>query len=255
MPALPPAWIIALLGAIFGAIIGSFIATLVMRWPAGRSVSAGRSACDGCGRTLSAIDLIPLLSFLAVRGRARCCGARIAPLHPVTEVLAAAIGAVAFAMASWPEALAGAAFGWMLLTLALLDWRHFWLPERLTIALALAGLAVGWLGIGPVLQERLIGGVAGFLSFEIVRRLYRLLRHRDGMGGGDVRLFGAIGLWLGWRPLPVVLLVASVTGLIWAGLLLLRRRGQPVGKVPFGAFLAFAGGIMWLVEQAGGPVV
>ncbi len=240
-------WALPLSGAVLGAIIGSFVATLVLRWPAGRSVAKGRSACDGCGRTLSAPDLVPLLSFVLYRGRARCCGATIAPLHPLTEALAAIIGAVAFAVAPPFEAVAGALFGWMLLALALLDWRHFWLPTKLTVTLALTGLAIAI--AGPDLASRLIGGVAGFVLFEAVRLGYRALRHRDGMGGGDVKLFGAIGLWLGWRALPFVLLGASLAGLLWCLILIARRPGQPIAKVQFGTFLALAAWLIWLAGQ------
>jgi leader peptidase (prepilin peptidase)/N-methyltransferase len=243
-----PIWSLALFGALLGAIIGSFVATLVLRWPADQSVARGRSACDGCGKALSAIDLVPLASYIAYRGRARCCGTPIAPLHPLTELLAAAVGAIAFGFAPMPDALAGALFGWILLALALLDWRHLWLPERLTIGLAIAGLAIGWLGIGAPLPDRLIGGIVGFVAFEAVRLGYRWLRGREGMGGGDVRLFGAIGLWLGWRSLPIVLLVASLAGLAWALVLVVRRMG-PVGKLPFGAFLSLAAWLVWLVGQ------
>jgi len=249
MPASLPIWASPLSGALLGAIIGSFVATLVLRWPAGRSVATGRSRCDGCDRPLSAPDLIPLLSFALYRGRARCCGAPIAALHPLTEALAMLIGAVAFAVAPPLDALAGALFGWMLLALALLDWRHFWLPARLTLALALAGLALGVAGVGVDLPSRIIGGVAGFAMFEAVRLGYRALRHRDGMGGGDVRLFGAIGLWLGWRALPFVLLGASLAGLAWCLILAARRPRTPIGKVQFGAFLALAAWLVWIAGQ------
>jgi leader peptidase (prepilin peptidase)/N-methyltransferase len=238
------------MGALFGAIIGSFVGTLVLRWPDGKSVASGRSACDGCGRTLTAPDLIPLLSFFVFRGRARCCGTNIATLHPLTEIFAVAIGAIAFAICSPQQAIAGAIFGWLLLTLALLDWRHFWLPAQLTYSLGIVGLAIGWLGIGVPFHDRLIGGLIGFVAFEALRIGYRLLRHRDGMGAGDARLFAGIGLWLGWRPLPLVLLLASFSGLVWCMILIVARRGQPVGKVPFGAFLALAGWATWIALQS-----
>lgn len=250
MPALSSLSAFPLIGALLGALIGSFVGTLVLRWPAGKSVASGRSACDGCGRTLTAPDLIPLLSFFIFRGRARCCGTRIAILHPLAEGLAAVIGAVAFAISPPQHAIAGALFGWLLLALALLDWRHYWLPARLTYGLGIVGLIVGWLGIGVPLHDRIIGGLAGFAAFEVVRIGYRLLRGRDGMGAGDARLFAGIGLWLGWRPLPLVLLLASLAGLTWCVALVIVRRGQPVGKVQFGSFLALAGWVMWIAMQS-----
>jgi len=245
----PSVWILPLFGLFLGAILGSFIATLALRWPEGRSIVTGRSACDGCGRTLVAPDLIPIVSFIVFRGRARCCGNAIAPLHPITEILAAFIGATAFLVAPPPEAIAGASFGWLLLTLALLDWRHYWLPERLTYGLGIVGLIVGWAGIGAPLPDRIIAGLVGFAAFEAVRVGYRRLCHRDGMGAGDARLFAGIGLWLGWRPLPLVLLCASLTGLLYAMLVVARRR-EPIGKVPFGSFLALSGWATWLALRS-----
>lgn len=239
-------------GAVLGAILGSFLGTLVLRWPAGRSVVFGRSACDACAAPLPAHRLVPIVSWAGQRGHARCCGARIDPVHPATEIAAALIGGVCAALVEDPaQAIAGAVLGWLLLALALLDLRHMWLPDRLVAAVALAGLAAGVAGLGPALDARLIGGVAGFLSFWAIRRGYRRLRGRDGMGGGDVKLFGAIGLWLGWRMLPHVLLGAAAAGLLYAGAVALAGRRMTAGSpVPFGAFLALAAWVSWLWQAA-----
>lgn len=236
-------------GGLLGSILGSFIATLVIRWPEDRSVVHGRSACDGCGAPLSAWRLIPLLSYAVQRGRAACCDTTIARSHPLIEIAAAVIGGLSFAVAADPlAALAGAIFGWLLLALALLDARHFWLPDRLTLALALAGLAAGAAGLPPALPDRLIGGAAAFVAFAAIRYGYRLIRHRDGMGGGDVKLFGAIGLWLGWRMLPFVLLGAALAGLLWGMAQLARgKRLTGTSSVPFGTCLALAAWGGWLV--------
>lgn len=245
--------ILAAVAALLGAVFGSFIATVVVRWPEGRSVARGRSACDGCGAPIGSARLIPIISYAIQRGLAACCGGRIDRVHPLAELLGAAIGALSVAVAPDPaQALAGAVLGWLLLTLALLDLRHFWLPDRLTAALALAGLAAGFAGLAPPLIDRLIGGVAGLLIFAAVRHGYRRLRGREGMGGGDVKLFGAIGLWLGWRMLPPVLLGAALAGLLW-GLILLARGQAPTAtsRLPFGAFLALAAWLGWIVTTAG----
>lgn len=240
-------------GALLGVIFGSFIATIVVRWPQGRSAARGRSACDGCGAPLGPARLVPVLSYAVQRGRAACCGGRIDPVHPLAELLGAAIGAIGVAAApDLQQAIAGALFGWLLLTLALLDLRHFWLPDRLTMVLALAGLVVGLAGLPPDLADRLIGGVAGFLLLEAVRHGYRRLRGRDGMGGGDPKLFGAIGLWLGWRMLPIVLLGAALAGL--AAALLLSLAGRRLGatsRLPFGPFLALAAWGAWVAAAMG----
>lgn len=242
---LPPAYWPILLG-IVGAVFGSFIATIAIRWPAGRSVSAGRSACDGCGRTLAAWELVPVVSFVALRGRCRTCGTRIAPGHVVTELLGAAIGIVAGLIAPGGEGVAGAACGWLLLALGAVDLAAFWLPDVLTASLAAVALAGGVAGFGPNLTARLIGGAAGFGVLWLVAALYRRLRGRIGLGGGDPKLFGAIGLWLGWRALPQVLLVAAVTGLaIVLVMALIGRRVTATDRLPLGTLLAGAAFLCW----------
>jgi leader peptidase (prepilin peptidase)/N-methyltransferase len=248
------AWIWPLILGCLGAIIGSFIAALAIRWPQGRSVLAGRSACDSCGTVLGPIELVPILSAIWLRGRCRSCGAAIDPRHWQIELAAAGIGAIAALAVPMPLALAGAVFGWMLLTLAALDVIALWLPDVLTGLLALTGIGVGLLGVAPSLGDRAIGGLAGFLALWSIAFAYRAVRHREGLGGGDPKLFGAIGLWLGWRMLPFVLLAASVVGL--AFVLTRIVAGKPVradDRLPFGALLAIAAYPAWLVMIALAP--
>ncbi|MDH7971096.1 prepilin peptidase [Sphingomonas sp. AR_OL41] len=238
-------WPVAL--GVLGAIIGSFIATLVIRWPAGRSVISGRSHCDACDIALRPRDLVPLLSAMIARGRCRSCAAPIDPRHWQVELAASIIGMLAGIAAPGPVALAGAAFGWLLLSLAALDIAEFWLPNELTALLALSGLAIGALGVEPPLAARLIGGLGGFTGLWLVGQGYRLVRKRDGLGGGDPKLFGAIGLWLGWAMLPAVLLLAALTGL--AFVLVGMVAGRPAkldDRVPLGALLAIAAYPAWL---------
>lgn len=243
-----PAWGWAVLLGVLGLVFGSFIATLAIRWPEGRSVTRGRSACDACGKALKAHELMPVLSFVLQRGRCRDCGAAIRPSHLLVELLALVIGVSAALAASTPlEAAAGAMFGWLLLTLAALDLTAFWLPNLLTGALAATGLATGLLGIGAPLMDRLIGGAAGFGALWAVAMLYRSVRGRHGLGGGDPKMFGGIGLWLGWQALPLVLLLASVLGLAAAAaLLLLGRRVDGTTRLPFGVLLAAGAFAVWL---------
>ena len=239
------AWPVGL--ALLGAIIGSVVASLVSRWPVGRSALRGRSRCDGCDVVLGPPELVPLLSAALARGRCRHCAAPSDPRHWQIELAAAAIGALAGLAVSGPVALAGAVFGWLLLALAALDLVAFWLPDRLTILLAAAGLATGAIGIAPSLLDRLIGGAAGFAGLWCVGQGYRLLRKREGLGGGDPKLFGAIGLWLGWAMLPAVLLLAALTGLalVLVGHLA-GRTARLDDRVPFGALLAIAAYPAWL---------
>lgn len=238
------------LAALIGLILGSFIATLVLRWPAGRALG-GRSRCDGCGRALGGRDLVPLVSALAARGRCRTCGAPIDPFHSRVELAAGLIGALALALMPGTAGWLWALFGWLLLPLGLLDARHMWLPDRLNAVLAVAGIFLA----GPLLEtsllDRWIGAVAGGLLLAIVAWAYRRLRGGEGMGGGDPKLVAAIGCWLGWQPLPLLLLLASLGGIVWA--LAVQRKGdRPLAlrPVPFGVFActaAFAAVPLWSV--------
>jgi leader peptidase (prepilin peptidase)/N-methyltransferase len=241
MIASAPRWLLAVLLGVLGAILGSFIAALVIRWPQGRSVLAGRSQCDACDAVLGPVDLVPLLSALVLRGRCRRCDAAIDPLHWRVELGGLAIGVSAGLMMGGPAALAVAVFGWLLLALAALDMTEFWLPDRLTLALALAGIASGISGIAPPLEDRLIGGVAGFAALWAIGAAYKAARGREGLGGGDPKLLGAIGLWLGWRMLPILVVLASMVGLGVVLFWLVTGRGARADdRLPFGALLAIA---------------
>jgi leader peptidase (prepilin peptidase)/N-methyltransferase len=238
-------WPVAL--GVLGLIFGSFIATVAVRWPEGRSALKGRSACDGCGKALGAHELVPVLSYAVLRGRCAGCGAAITPSHLLVELIGLGIGVGAGLVAPGLEGFGGAVFGWLLLALGALDLAAFWLPNLLTGALAVAGLTTGLLRLEPALVDRAIAGLAGFGSLWLVATLYRIMRGREGLGGGDPKLFGAIGLWLGWQALPFVLLGACVIGL--AAVLALRLAGRQMGmtdRVPLGAMLAVSAWSAWL---------
>jgi leader peptidase (prepilin peptidase)/N-methyltransferase len=231
-------WPVAL--ATLGAILGSFLASVALRWPAGQSALSGRSMCDGCGRQLSAVDLVPLLSFVGLRGRARCCGATIPALHWQVEAGCAVAGFLAGLVASGAPALLIAGFGWLLVLVVALDATEFWIPDPLPMVIAALGLVASFF-LPPPLVERIIGGVAGFTSLWLIGFLYHRVRGVEGLGGADPKLFGAIGLWLGWRMLPPVLLLAALIGL---GIVAWRMTtGRAVARddaLPFGAYLALA---------------
>lgn len=242
-------FLFGLVGAIAGLIAGSFLATLVLRWPQGRDLG-GRSGCDSCGATLRWTDLVPLVSFVAKRGRCSACGAAIDRTHPVVELLCALVGGLSLSVAPDLAGVAAALIGWLLVALAALDLRHFWLPDRLTGAVAVVALVSGVLGAMPPLTDRLVGGLAGFVALAAIAWSYRILRHREGLGAGDPKLFGAIGLWLGWGALPFVLLGASGVGLLAVALMTLR--GKAVGAttpIPFGTLLAVAAFPVWVFSR------
>jgi leader peptidase (prepilin peptidase)/N-methyltransferase len=249
--ALSSAIVLAGIGIVFGMIAGSFIAVLTLRWPAGRSVGGigadeARSACDSCGHVLSPLELVPVFSFVFLRGRCRHCGAAIAPRHLWVEIAAAAIGGLSMGLYPGFDGMSGACFGWALLALAVLDVEHFWLPDRLTLPLGAAGLlASAWLS--PPFTDRLIGAATGFGILTLIAAVYQASAGRRGMGGGDPKLFAAIGAWLGWMVLPFVLLAAASLGLMLAGLD--RWRGREVTRatpLPLGALLAVVAWPLWL---------
>jgi len=240
-------WLEEAAGLLLGALAGSFIATVLIRWPKGLPLP-GRSRCDRCEARLHLLDLVPVFSYAALRGRCRRCGGRIDPRHLAVELAAAAIGLVACAAHPLPLAAATALLGWWLLLVAALDLEHHWLPDALTLPLIPLGLAAAWAGLGPPLGERLAGAALGWAVLAGLAFLYRSLRGREGMGGGDPKLMAALGAWVGAWQLPVLLLGAGLVGL--AAVLAMRLRGEPVAatsRLPLGTLLALAAWPVWLV--------
>lgn len=243
-----------LLGGL-GLIAGSFIGLVSLRLPRGEGVVAGRSRCGGCGRPLPPWCLVPLLSWMVARGRCRDCGARIPIRYPLIEAGCGLIGAGA-ALSQPDLTLAGitALLGWQLLLIAIVDGEHFWLPDQLTLPLLVSGLAANlWLDpaawTGPV-----IGAVAGFGGLWLLAVIYRRMRGREGLGGGDPFLLAAGGAWVGWIGLPSVLIWASVGGLsVVAAGVLTGRRVAGSDRMPFGVYLAIGIGLTWLLGPLGLP--
>lgn len=248
-----PSWAWLLAGFLLGAIIGSFLATLILRWPQERSVLSGRSSCDGCGRSLGVADLVPIFSFFVQRGRCRTCGAQIDSLHVAVEFCCALAGALALWLAPGMAGAGWAILSWFLVALAVLDYRHFWLPDALTLPLAFLGFTLA-MWVNPVpLVDRVIGAAAGYGGLTLVRTAYRRFRGREGMGGGDPKLLGALGAWLGWQTLPLVLLIASCLALSLAAWDAMK--GRPVSRstrVPLGTFMAIAAIPAWMAATATG---
>ena len=240
-----------LLAAMVAPIIGSFLGVLIRRLPAGQSVGWARSQCDDCGRTLTARELVPVLSYLMQRGRCRGCGATIAPFHILIEL--AALG-----VATWAALLntdaptviwADCVLGWTLLALAWVDWQHLRLPDVLTLPLLLAGLAATELIEPDVLIDHVLGATIGWAALHGLGTAYRRLRGYHGLGAGDAKLLAAGGAWLGWQALPTVLLLAALAGLSFA--IVLRLRDGALGwtsPIAFGPWLALG---IWLVRLYG----
>lgn len=219
----------------------------------------GRSCCESCGGRIAARDMLPLVSWLLLKGRCRACGARIGGLAPAIEL--GALGVALWALAVLPSGgwlpWAGALLGWGLLTLAVIDARHFLLPDVLTLPLIPAGLLVTWWSDqsapGPaLLPHHLAGAALGFAGLAGLGWLYRRLRGREGLGLGDAKLLAAAGAWVGWGGLGSVLLWAALPALV-AALIYGRLRGTLSAgmAVPFGTFLAFGFWLTWLYGPIG----
>jgi leader peptidase (prepilin peptidase) / N-methyltransferase len=235
--------------------IGSWLATLAVRLPEGEPTALVRSRCRSCGQRLAPRDLVPLLSWLVLRGRCRYCGGAIGAYYPLVELAALALAAAAVAVESGPFVLITCCLGWALLALALCDLRAFLLPDAIVLPLIPCGLAVAAFtapepgGTGAAIAgEHVVGAALGYAVFAALGWAYRALRKREGLGAGDAKLMAAAGAWLGWQPLPLLVMLAA--GMALAGTLLAHRTlalgPLRMQKVPFGAPLAAAIFLFWL---------
>lgn len=228
-------------------IVGSFLAAAAHRLPDDvRGLLVGRSRCDHCLQPLALRDLVPVLSWIALRGRCRMCGGTIDPAHPVIEL--AAIGIALAALAGDAALMPGTCLlGWGLLLLGAIDRRIGLLPDMLTLPLALAGLLAALFEPGVALPDRAIGAAVGYLLFAGLAFAYRRLRGRDGLGLGDAKLLAAGGAWLGWQALPWVVLAGAGAAL---AAVLVSARGQVARDtaIAFGPWLALG---IWLMRLVG----
>ncbi|HZN86905.1 MAG TPA: A24 family peptidase [Burkholderiales bacterium] len=211
--------------------------------PAGRyNLVVPRSACPACGARIKALHNVPVFSWLALRGRCAGCGKRISARYPAIEILAGLIGAYAAWRFGPTLAAAGAmGFGWALLALTAIDLDTQLLPDDITLPLLWAGLLINMTGAFVPLRTALIGAVAGYLALWLVYWGFKLATGKEGMGYGDFKLLAAIGAWLGWQKLPLVILLSSVVGAaVGIGLMVLARHGRDK-PIPFGPYLAAAG--------------
>ena len=244
---------LALLLVLLGLIVGSFIAAVSVRLPRDEGFVSGRSRCMSCETPLKAWHLVPVVSWLALRGQCGHCGARIAWRYPVIEIAAALIGIwAALHGSSWLLIGATAVLGWQLLLLAIIDGENFWLPDGLTLPLIAAGLGASWLiGLESLINAG-IGAVAGFATLWLIGWVYKRVRGRDGLGGGDPFLFAGAGAWVGWMGLPSVLLWASAAGFsVVAARLLMRKAVGGTDRLPMGVFLAVGIWMTWLYGPLG----
>lgn len=223
--------------AILGAIIGSFLNVVIWRLPRGESLATPPSRCPSCQQRIAPYDNLPVVAWLVLRGRCRHCGARISPRYPLVELLTAATFAAVVAVRGFDEGLVlELPFAACLIALAGIDWDHKLLPNKIVYPMAVYGLVATLLVERDDLVENLIAGAGAFLFL-----LLAALAYPRGMGMGDVKLGGAMGLYLGLSILPAML-TAFLTGTV-VGLAIIAREGAAARKkaVPFGVFLAIGG--------------
>jgi len=212
-----------------------------------------RSACPGCGRSIRAIENVPLVSWLALRGKCAGCGIRISARYPLVELLAG-IGA---ACAAWQFGFGAAAFGamlflWCTIALAFIDQATGYLPDDITLPLLWAGLLFNVAGTFAPLQEAVIGAAGGYLALWTINAVFRLVRGIDGMGYGDFKMTAAVGAFVGWKYLFLVVLLSSCAGVLFGFLQMVsaRRGWDGLFRFHFGPYIAMAGVAALLYGQA-----
>jgi len=254
----------AALCLVLGLIVGSFLNVVIHRLPimldrdwrsqcaelrgeappesAPYDLVRPRSRCPHCGHAITALENVPLVSYLALRGRCRGCKARISPRYPLVEALSGLLSGYAAWHFGPGWAAAGAlVFLWAMIVLTFIDLDTQLLPDCVTLPLLWAGLLLNLGGIYADLPGAVIGAAAGYLSLWSVYWGFKLATGKEGMGYGDFKLLAAIGAWLGWQMLPLTILVSSAVG-AFAGIALIvaARHGRNV-PIPFGPYLATAG--------------
>lgn len=201
-----------------------------------------RSACPHCGHAIGALENIPIASYLLLRGKCKGCGAAISPRYPVIE----AISGLLCGYAAWHFGFGWTAAGallliWALLALTAIDFDTQLLPDDITLPLLWAGLLFNLLGTFTSLPSALLGAVFGYLTLWSVYWLFKLLTGKEGMGYGDFKLLAALGAWMGWQMLPLIILLSSLVGAaVGVTLIVAAKHGRNI-PIPFGPYLAGGG--------------
>ncbi len=230
-------------------ITGSFLGVLAVRIPAGRKVMIDRSACDACGHVLGVFDLLPVVNWLVSRGRCRYCGEKVSIFYPLIELAALAVVLWAWTVASGWQLWAGSILGWVLMVLALINTRHFTLPDELTLPLIAFGFAVAAIAGQGAMVDSLLGAAVGFGCGLAMAAADGRLGGWTGVGSGEAKLLAAAGAWVGWQGLPDFAVVAVLAVLAVA--VVHARRRSAGGRLPVGTCVCLATWLAWLY----GPVI
>ena len=257
-----PVWIVSF--AVLGLLVGSFLNVVVHRLPKimerdwdcqcaelhgeaapchePLSLARPRSHCPECGHAISALENIPVISWLALRGKCSACRKSISPRYPLVEALTGLLSAFAAAHFGGGWAAGGALLLiWSLIALTFIDFDTQLLPDSITLPLLWVGLLFNVFGTYTDLQSAVIGAMAGYLALWLVYWGFKLATGKEGMGYGDFKLLAALGAWMGWQILPLIILLSSLVGaVVGIALIIVARRGRNV-PIPFGPYLAAAG--------------
>jgi len=253
--------------AILGAMVGSFLNVVIHRlpimmerqWhqqcaelndhaqtnePSPYNLAKPDSSCPHCGHKIRAIENIPIVSYLFLKGKCAGCDAKISPRYPIIETITATLSAfIAWHFGFGWEATAALLLTWSLIPLTMIDIDHQLLPDAITLPFLWLGLTLNLFGVFTDISSAVIGALMGYLILWSIYWAFKLLTGKEGMGYGDFKLLAMLGAWMGWQLLPVVILLSSLVGaVIGIALILFRGRDRSI-PIPFGPYLAIAGWI------------
>jgi leader peptidase (prepilin peptidase)/N-methyltransferase len=269
----------AVLGAavfVLGLLVGSFLNVVILRLPqrllhdwrcqcrelleidqaedAPPGLVAARSHCPRCRKPIAWYDNIPVISWMVLGRKCRHCGEAISWRYPLVELATAILSTVVIVhFGATAEGAAALVLTWSLIAATGIDFDHQLLPDQITLPLLWLGLGLNlWLGLFASLEDAVIGAIAGYGVLWGVFHLFRLLTGKEGMGYGDFKLLAALGAWMGWQVLPIVILLASAVGAVSGiAIMIATRRGKEV-PIAFGPYLAAAG---WIALIWGEPIL
>jgi len=255
---------VTVIAAVFGLLIGSFLNVVIYRVPkmyqrAWENEVAGeqdqplphtdrfnlmvpRSACPHCGHQITALENIPVISYLVLRGKCSQCKAPISPRYPIIEAVTGALSALmVWHFGTGMVGVSSLLFLYLLIAMTCIDYDTYMLPDNMTLPLMWLGLLINLNGALVPLHDAVIGAAAGYLALWSVYWLFKLVTGKEGMGYGDFKLLAALGAWMGWTMLPTIILLSSVVGAV-VGISLIVFAGRDRNKhIPFGPYLAGAG--------------
>ena len=257
---------LAAIAGLLGLCVGSFLNVVIHRLPkmmeqewqaqcaelrgepastaANLSLAKPRSRCPDCGHQITSMENIPVLSYLLLKGKCAGCGTSISARYPIIEVFTAVLSAYAvWHFGPTLQTVGALLLLWCLIALAAIDFDTQLLPDAITLPLLWLGLVFNLMDTYVDLPAAVVGAMAGYLALWTVFWLFKLATGKEGMGYGDFKLLAALGAWLGWQMLPTIILLSSVVGaVVGITLIVVARRGRNV-PIPFGPYLAAAGGI------------